>query len=372
MFPPQHLHAVAPRSSLDEAARQLFARDLRQYVLYDLFGALKQYHDREVAPRFEAGHGRPPADRAELREALWEHGLFRAAQGLQRISQELIWASVTPVVERQAEAINTRARQVVAEHGLGSLEFDPEVRVPDYVSQVDIHLMPGNYQGEYTADDYSQGAVFERGTWLYNVGMMGPDNDAIGRLLATTLRERYPGLAPRRILDLGCTTGQQTLPFCDVFPEAEVHALDVAAPMVRYAHARATALGKAVHWHQMDATATRFPDGHFDLVVSNIMLHETCAEAVPRVFGECFRLLAPGGVMAHIDIPDYNRYPDLLFQVVVDADSFHNNEPFWGKLHDIDLVGTAIDAGFPAEAAEKTVAPMGSLAWSLVVARKAG
>lgn len=372
MFPPQHLHEVSPRSSLDESARQLFARDLRRYVLYDLFGQLKRYHDREVAPRFEAERGRAPANRAELREALWQHDLFRAAQGLQRISQELLWASVTPVVERQAGEINARARRLVAEEGLGSLELDEDVEVPEYVSQVDIHLMPGNYQGEYTDDDYSQGAVFERGTWLYNVGMMGPDNDAIGRLLATTLRDRYPELAPKRILDMGCTTGQQTLPFCDVFPDAEVHALDVAAPMVRYARARATALGRTVHWHQADATDTPFPDGHFDLVVSNIMLHETCAEAVPKVFAECFRLLAPGGVMAHIDIPDYNQYPDLLFQVVVDADTFHNNEPFWGQLHDIDLPQTAVDAGFPAESVEKTVAPMGALAWSLVVARKPG
>jgi ubiquinone/menaquinone biosynthesis C-methylase UbiE len=169
---------------------------------------------------------------------------------------------------------------------------------------------------------------------------------------------------------MGCTSGHQTLPFCDAFPQAEVHALDVAAPMLRYAHARAELLGKAVHWHQQDATRTKFPDGHFDLVVSNIMLHETSAAAVPRVFAECFRLLAPGGVMAHIDIPDYNRYPDLLFQVTVDADHFHNNEPFWGALHDLDLAGLAKSCGFDPATVQKTIAPMGTLAWSLVVARK--
>lgn len=367
----QARHEISPVTTPEEDSRQLFAKDLRKHVMYNLFGEIHAVFDNEVRPSYLASHGEDFTSREAVRAAMWEHGFFRSAQGLQRISQELLWASVIPAVERQASEINEKARRLSQQSQLGSLALDPHVAVPDYVSMVDIHLMPGNYQGEFTANDFSQGAVFERGAYLYNLGMMGPHNDGIGRLLAQTIRQRYPDLSPVRILDMGCTTGHQTLPFCDAFPDAVVHAIDVAAPMLRYAHARATALEKAVHWHQMDATQTTFPDGHFDLVVSNIMLHETCADAVPQVIKECFRLLRPGGVMAHIDIPDYNKYPDLLFQVVVDADTFHNNEPFWGKLHDIDQVAEARQAGFDPETIDKGIAPMGSLAWSLLVARKA-
>lgn len=370
-FPPQAPHAVLPAFAAEDNSRQLFARDLRRHVMFDLFGAVKNVHDREVKPAFEAQHGRAFRDRAELRDAMWQQGFLRAAWGVQRISQELIWASVLPAVEKQADRINALVAERNRNPTLGSLQLDPSLPVPDYLREVDIHVMPGSYQGEYGPDDASQGALFERGAFLYNLGMMGPLNDGIGTLHAAYVRRLFPDLEPRRILDLGCTSGHQTLPFSAAFPDAEVHALDVAAPMLRYGHARAEALGKAVHFHQQDATRTNFPDGHFDLVVSNIVLHETCAAAVPAIIAESFRLLAPGGVMSHLDIPDYNANPDLLFQMTVDADHFHNNEPFWGALHDLDLVTLAKQAGFGPESVGKSVAPMGALAWMLLTGRKA-
>jgi SAM-dependent methyltransferase len=370
-FPPQAAHAVLPEFSAEDVSRQLFARDLRRHVMFGLSGAVKKVHDRDVKPAFEARHGRPLRDRAELRDAMWRQGFLRAAWSVQRVSQELIWASVLPAVEKQADRLNALVAERNRNPVLGSLRLDGFLRVPDYLREVDIHVMPGSYQGEYGPDDASQGALFERGAFLYNLGMMGPLNDGIGALHAATLRRLFPALKPRRILDMGCTSGHQTLPFCDAFPGAEVHALDVAAPMLRYGHARAESLGKAVHFHQQDAAHTAFPDGHFDLVVSNIMLHETCAAAVPEIIAESFRLLAPGGVMSHLDIPDYNRNPDLLFQMTVDADHFHNNEPFWGALHELDLVALATEAGFEPASVSKSVAPMGALAWMLLVGRKA-
>ena len=44
--------------------------------------------------------------------------------------------------------------------------------------------------------------------------------------------------------------------------------------MLRYAHARAESLDVRVIFHQMSGTALKFPDGTFDLVVSNNLLHE--------------------------------------------------------------------------------------------------
>ncbi|MCL6753034.1 methyltransferase domain-containing protein [Nostoc sp. CCCryo 231-06] len=59
--------------------------------------------------------------------------------------------------------------------------------------------------------------------------------------------------------------GNSTLPYVDGFPDAEVHAIDVGAPMLRYAHARAESLGKRVHFSQQNAEQTNFPDESFDL-----------------------------------------------------------------------------------------------------------
>jgi ubiquinone/menaquinone biosynthesis C-methylase UbiE len=242
--------------------------------------------------------------------------------------------------------------------------------VPAYLKEVDIHCMPGNYHAQYGPADATQGAVFDRGAFIYGLGGVGELHDGVGKAMLEALRERYTDIDPRRVVDLGCTIGHNTLPLCDAFPDAEIHAVDAAEPMLRYAHGRAKSLKKAVHWHQADVRSTGFPDGHFDLVVSSILFHEVQPDQIPAVFAECHRILAPGGVMAHVDIPDYFKSPDPLFVALVDADHFHNNEPFWGSYHQMDLEAMMVDAGFPADSVFRGVAPLDGFPWSFFGARK--
>ena len=360
---PQRPLPVLATPSHDERARQLFAKDFRKYIMLDVPPLTRRVYEQAVKPAVVAAKGSAPTTHTEVRDVMWEQGFLRAAQGLQRISQELMWGSIVPSVERQAAEINARAAELTA-RGVGSLDLDPDAKVPEYLSRVDIHCMPGNYHTENAPNDASQGALFDRGSFLYALGSAGELNDATGVVLAQKVKAQFPTLKPRRILDLGCTVGNNTLPLCDVYPDAEIHAVDIGAPMLRYGHARATALGKVVHWHQRDVRDTRFPDGHFDLVTSEILFHEVEPDQIGAVFKEAFRVLAPGGVMAHIDIPNFFQYPDPLFVSLVDADTFHNNEPFWGEMHRRDLVQLMVDAGFPRETCFRGVAPMGNFPWS--------
>jgi ubiquinone/menaquinone biosynthesis C-methylase UbiE len=144
----------------------------------------------------------------------------------------------------------------------------------------------------------------------------------------------------------------------DAFPAAEIHGIDVAAPGLRYGHARANALGKAVHFSQQNAEHTDFPDGHFDLVVSHILLHETSREAIGNIFRESFRLLATGGRVLHADLPDIRFLPDLFQQVSVDQDHYDNNEPLWAGYYDLDLRALLQAAGFPPATIELESAGM--------------
>src|SRR3546814_9282947 len=96
---------------------------------------------------------------------------------------------------------------------------------------------------------------------------------------------------------MGCTVGMSKIPYVDAYPEAEVHAIDLSAPSLRFAHARAESLGKAVHFRQANAEHAPYGDGSFDLVVSHILLHELSCGALDRVLAECHRLLRPGGIM---------------------------------------------------------------------------
>ena len=65
--------------------------------------------------------------------------------------------------------------------------------------------------------------------------------------------------------------------------KSSVHAIDVAAPVLRYAFARAESLEKPIHFSQQNAESTNFSDGYFDLVVSHLMMHETSSKAIRNI-----------------------------------------------------------------------------------------
>ncbi|MHB8287482.1 MAG: class I SAM-dependent methyltransferase [Caulobacteraceae bacterium] len=159
------------------------------------------------------------------------------------------------------------------------------------------------------------------------------------------------------MLDMGCTVGHSTLPYKELFPDAEVWGIDVAGPQVRFAHARAGALGLDVSFAQMNAEKTEFEDGYFDLVVSHIMLHETSSKAMPKIFNECNRILAPGGLMIHADLPPFDLM-DPFTQFILDNETYYNNEPFWGAMREMDQVDLAKKAGFVPESVRFDTAPM--------------
>ena len=220
--------------------------------------------------------------------------------------------------------------------------------------------MPTGYYAEVAAEnDVASGAIYDRGVYVYASGQLGPFNDDYGRSICENfLVKEMPDFVPAKILDMGCTVGHSTLPYAEYFPEAEIHAIDVGAPVLRYAHARAQILGTTVHFSQQNAEHTSFPDGSFDLVVSHILLHETNTAALRNIIAECHRLLAPGGVMIHAEVPQYEGL-DPFTQFLADWDTYNNNEPFWGAMHDADLEQLAVDAGFARDRVRTAAVPTG-------------
>jgi hypothetical protein len=56
--------------------------------------------------------------------------------------------------------------------------------------------------------------------------------------------------------------------------------------------------------------------------------------------------LKPGGIVLHVEQPQYTREMPLYEQAIRDWDAFYNNEPFWTTMHEIDLDDLMIRAGF--------------------------
>ncbi|WP_420440778.1 methyltransferase domain-containing protein [Candidatus Poriferisodalis sp.] len=353
----QQRHPLLPTETHDETARESFVQALKSHIATRVSPGVREVYDGRVRDRWVCEHGAEPADRHEVREALSSDMYYRLWSSVRRSSQHLLWSSVGDAIARQADELAERAR--AADVGLGTLRLDPDLEIPWYNAEVDIHAMPGGYRGEYMDGDVGVGALFDRGVYVYAMGQIGALNDNYGQSVCRNfLAVSHPEFSPRRILDMGCTSGNSTLPYVDAFPAAEVHAIDLGAPVLRYAHARAESLGRKVHFSQQNAECTDFPDGHFDLIVSHIVIHEMSPAALRNTLAECRRLLAPGGLMVHGDFAGYAGV-DPVTQAMIDWDTYYNHEPFWGPMRDMDLVAESVSAGFDDGAVEITAVPTG-------------
>ncbi|WP_341530609.1 class I SAM-dependent methyltransferase [Nostoc sp. UHCC 0302] len=360
----QFQHSMLPQPTHDELARQNFVQSLKMHIFRNVAPGIKVVYEKLAQPKFEQQHQRLPQNRHEIREVMQDQPHYRWFSALKRINQEILWESVNTSVNRQLPELIERAKDKSGQ--LGTLTLDPNFKIPSYQTAVDIHCMPGGYHSEFTADDVAAGATYDRGAYVYGLGWLGPLNDDMGQsIVQNYLLQEFPDFRPQRILDMGCSIGNSTLPYVDGYPDAEVHAIDIGPAMLRYAHARAESLGKRVHFSQQNAEHTNFPDGSFDLVVSHILLHEIPPPVVRKVMQESYRLLAPGGMMLHVEAPLYHHM-DTYSQFMYDWETANNNEPFWSAVRDLDLVALAAEAGFAADKVFEKFVPNG--AWKPKVA----
>lgn len=104
------------------------------------------------------------------------------------------------------------------------------------------------------------------------------------------------GTAPagRRILDIGCGIGGPALDMVRLHG-AQVVGIDLEAPLVRRAKARARAAGVHEHctFQAVEPGPLPFADEAFDIVVSSGAVTQT--EDKPSLFAEIRRVLVPGG-----------------------------------------------------------------------------
>jgi hypothetical protein len=230
----QYQHPMLPRKVHDEASRQEFTKSLKGFIQSNLLPGLGPVYGTRVSTAFQRKHGRLPVDRRDIREAMVSDLYFQHYAAANRISQELLWESTNISVERELPELIEKAESLSA--GTAAILDIPEsFDTPRYVTALDIHCMPGGYATEVAPKDVSTGVLYDRGVHLYAMGYGGPLNDDMGRSVCNYIKRNLNGFSPLRILDMGCTVGHSTLPYKELFPDAEVWGIDVAAPQVRYA-----------------------------------------------------------------------------------------------------------------------------------------
>jgi malonyl-CoA O-methyltransferase len=123
-------------------------------------------------------------------------------------------------------------------------------------------------------------------------------HDALQQEVQTLLIDRLGFYleTPERVIDVGAGTGRGTALLRKRYPKAQIVAMDLALPMLR-------ASKKHMSWLKpfqrvcAEATALPLPDHSVDVLHSNLCFQ--WIDNLPALFGECVRVLKPGGLLVY-------------------------------------------------------------------------
>jgi ubiquinone/menaquinone biosynthesis C-methylase UbiE len=338
-------HGVFPEFTHDETERFNFLAQMNRHLGDRVLPAVRGVFENRVAPK-HAAEGKTFRTRHDVRRALLADPYYQMWSALRRATMEQRQEAGRWVTMRQAEALAEKVDAIVGEDE--DLKTDPTVPVPRYVSAVDHHCMPGSYHTEAFPGDVAGAANYDCGNFVTTGGAMGRYTDGAGRGVVDWLQRKYPQFKPREILEIGATVGHTLVPIAQAYSQASVVGIDVGLPVLRYGLARARSLGVGnLRFVQADGADMRcFQDESFDLVITSMFLHELSYSSLRAVLRETYRVLRPGGIVLHIEQPQYAASMPLFEQAMRDWDGFYNNEPFWSMLHEMDLDSFMCESGF--------------------------
>jgi len=132
--------------------------------------------------------------------------------------------------------------------------------------------------------------IFDRVASLYD-GHAALEQEVASRLLE---RLEFQRLTPRRIVDLGCGTGQASAELKSRFRKAEVIGLDISHAMLVQLRRRSSVV-RRLRAVCADMSALPLADHSSELLFSNLAL-QWCRDPV-SLFAEFRRVLTPGGML---------------------------------------------------------------------------
>lgn len=314
-----------------------FVEGVRTYTLTKVSPVVRE-RGAVAIEAFKTSAGRDVSTEQEVKQTLDPIAVVATRNRYMRSAQEMMWRQI-------AETYRKREPELLAEldrydrSGPGSVEWDPNFQYPAYFDSVEFHIQPGNYHADPLA-----GYIYHYGTKVFYTGRN--NNDDVQRDWMRGCPMPKDGVV-RRVMDQGCSAGQSTTAWKERLPNAEVHGIDIGAPMVRYAHKRAVDMNLDVHFKQMAVEDLKYPDNSFDIVYARILFHELPEDIAAKAVREAFRVLRPGGVYCVVDFanrPGVTGTPIEAYHRFYD--SRDNGEPYASAFVYSDFTGMLRRTGF--------------------------
>ncbi|WP_433196853.1 class I SAM-dependent methyltransferase [Nocardia sp. CA-107356] len=178
------------------------------------------------------------------------------------------------------------------------------------------NIAAGAVVGAVVTGSLTLGLVLFQGSYLYTtrVGKF----EVWSRLL-TDLRLR----GDEQVLDLGCGRGALLLMAAELLPRGRAVGIDLwladqtgNSPEAARRNAEREGVAERVELETGDITQLPFADNTFDLIVSNLVLHNIPSPADRRAaIDEAVRVLRPGGRLAIADLMATNGYRARLHEL---------------------------------------------------------
>jgi len=212
-------------------------------------------------------------------------------------------------------------------------------RRPRYYLQ-NFHFQSGGWMTDDSAERYdTQVEVLFNGT-----------ANAVRRQALPHLREVFAGRDQRtlKLLDIGCGTGRFLDSVKQVWPRLPTLGLDMSEAYIRHAKREL----KRWAWMRFvvgKAEAIPLPDNSQDAVTSIFLFHELPPKIRRQVFGECARVLKPGGRLVLVDSLQRGDRPDYEGMLELFPRNYH--EPYYESYVNEDFYKLASDNGLASNRA---------------------
>lgn len=362
-------HDLMPQTDHDGMSRRLAVLALKRAVGGVLQPALMKSYETNVKPRTEERLGRPVKHAEDFRNELKDTPQYRLWSSVNRAAQHRMWTMLSNQIDADYDRIEEASQALP---GNASLVEPVDFSAPGYIAQADIHCQPGGYLLDRFDGDLGAGLLYEMGGNIYAMGQNIGAKDSKAQRIINFICEEFPGLKPRKVLELGCSAGAQTTYYPEAFPSAEIHAVDVSPAMLRYAKKRSDTLGANIQFQLADAGDLPYADNEFDLIVSHNMLHETEASHQRVIMRDCERVLAPGGLCLHQDVAVQLDMLPPFIQFLSEWQKENNGEPFWLDYASANVPELLVKSGFGRDHVKAHYLDQldGPLKWYVVTAQK--